>query len=235
MLQQDWLLDKHIDFEYKQYIVLDYLQKIDDCLAKNELQPALSELSERLHDLIIFSGKLEEIKKNRKDKELVSLDFYNKRLVYKTGEDHLMIELENIVHYALPLLFLKYDEMIERHDSLLKTIAISHLGLFAQSSSEVGYFFLKNGPSVSLYEYIRYPLFDQDEDEFISIRLSKDYGSGDFDYWKMKDGHIAESTTSRIYNYMLIIAEGELPLEATLLPLCKKKILELLPATNSHL
>jgi hypothetical protein len=235
MLKQDWLLDKHIDFEYKQYIVLDYLQKIDDCLAKNELEPNLSELGERLHDLIIFSGKLEEIKVNRKDQELVSLDFYNKRLVYKTGEDHLMIELENIVRYALPLLYLKYDEMIERHDSLLSTITISHLGLFTPSPTEIGYFFLKNGPNVSLYEYIRYPLFDQNEDEFISIRFSKDFGLNNFDYWRMKDEHVAESKATQTYNYMLIITEGELPLEATLLPLCKKKILEILPMASNHL
>lgn len=225
MLKEDWLLDKHIDLEYKQYIVLDYIQKIDELMSQKKLQPLLTDLGDRLYDLIVFSGKLQDIKKNRRDKEVVALDFYNKRLVYNEKNEKTITELESIINYALPKLFFKFDELAQLHDKLLDSLRVSHVGLFIPGSPDNGYFFAQNGANEALlYEYTRYHLLDRFGDDFISLKFCERYSEDVLDYEKFRRQHIANSIENT-KNYILITSEDTLPVDEALIPLCKKKII----------
>ena len=43
-LSTNWITEKHIDFEYKKYVLLGYLQHVNESFTENKLYPSLSEL-----------------------------------------------------------------------------------------------------------------------------------------------------------------------------------------------
>ena len=43
-LSTNWITEKHIDFEYKKYVLLAYLQHVSAHFTENKLYPDLSEL-----------------------------------------------------------------------------------------------------------------------------------------------------------------------------------------------
>lgn len=51
-LSDNWITTNHIDFEYKKYILLAYLQHVNDCFEETKLYPALSELVKHYRNLV---------------------------------------------------------------------------------------------------------------------------------------------------------------------------------------
>ena len=43
-LSPDWITEKHIDFEYKKYVLLAYLQEVNMNFEKTHLYPFLADL-----------------------------------------------------------------------------------------------------------------------------------------------------------------------------------------------
>ena len=43
-LSENWITEKHIDLEYKRYVLLAYLQHVSEQFEEVRLYPALSEL-----------------------------------------------------------------------------------------------------------------------------------------------------------------------------------------------
>jgi hypothetical protein len=102
-LSKDWLTQGLIDFEYKKYILLAYLKKVNSYFTRTELYPFLG-------DLVLHYRNLLAIKENKTilrdsfPKE-ISLEELNKlELTYKKiiEDDDIMTELESIIEFAIP-------------------------------------------------------------------------------------------------------------------------------------
>ena len=65
VLDLDWIITEPIDYEYKQYQLLAYLQKIDESFDKFQIYPAFKELSLHLANIksILSDGTHLELKK----------------------------------------------------------------------------------------------------------------------------------------------------------------------------
>ena len=59
-LSKNWITENHIDFEYKKYVLLAYLQNVSDNFSDHRLYPFLSDLVEHYRSLKI----LKDNKKN---------------------------------------------------------------------------------------------------------------------------------------------------------------------------
>ena len=110
-LPKNWITEGHIDFEFKKYQLLSYLQQTNKHFNELRLYPALSDLIDHYQDL-------NELKSGRKElndlfpKRLDSIDFEKGKLNYqsKVGEDGLMKELSLITDFALPKLVSQIEE-----------------------------------------------------------------------------------------------------------------------------
>ena len=55
-LDKNWFADGIIDFEYKKYILLDYIQSVRKCFLQNKLYPAFSDLISNYRNLLEFGN-----------------------------------------------------------------------------------------------------------------------------------------------------------------------------------
>lgn len=101
-LAKNWITDGLIDYEYKKYQLLAYLQGVNQQFSANRLYPFLG-------DLIAHHRELNQFKFNKSEmsalfpKDLHSIDWQKRVLNYKSkiGDDDLMNELSLITEYAL--------------------------------------------------------------------------------------------------------------------------------------
>src|SRR5580704_1193598 len=102
-LNQNWLTEGLVDFEYKKYLLLSYLQEVGKNFDEKKLYPRLSELVEHYNNIKLFKEqKMAAIKDF--PKEVTRMDFEKFKLEYKEvyGEDDLLKEIDSIVDFAVP-------------------------------------------------------------------------------------------------------------------------------------
>jgi hypothetical protein len=110
-LPKNWITDGLIDFEYKKYQLLAYLQEADREFQAVKLYPMLSDLIDHhrvLHEL--NSGKTELSKLF--PKALNGIDFQSAQLQYqpKVQDGEVMKEISQITAFALPRLASQIEE-----------------------------------------------------------------------------------------------------------------------------
>src|SRR4051812_34738731 len=109
-LSKNWLTEKHIDFEYKKYLLLSYLQDVSQNFNATKLYPWLAELIEHYKSAIAVKENKQNLKKYFPQR----LSGINEqgRLSYEhvVSDDELMLELENIIEYAIPQFQNSVDE-----------------------------------------------------------------------------------------------------------------------------
>ena len=100
-LNRNWLTEHHIDFEYKKYILLAYLQHVSDHFTENRLYPFLSDLVEHYRNLKFLKESKQQLF-DRFPERILGSDAEHFRLVYQKiiEDDSLMKEIEQIVDEA---------------------------------------------------------------------------------------------------------------------------------------
>jgi len=103
MLKIDWYLEMPIDFEYKNYILLDYLQSLDKSYGLHQLSPYLLWTEKLVYELNDFMTKKREFEKMFEKKTLV---FGETIKLVKTSipEPDSIKSIIEIVDYSAPIL-----------------------------------------------------------------------------------------------------------------------------------
>jgi hypothetical protein len=146
-LDRDWLTKDNTDFEYKKYILLDYLQRVTNQFKENKLYPYLSDCIEEfrsLKDLIEQKDKLTP-------KELTSIDLKKMELIYTTIEDDIFVETQKLINYALRRLKGTIEEGRKICDIIEENIDFKSVGVITQKKEE-GYLILTTTSSI-IYKY----------------------------------------------------------------------------------
>src|SRR5690606_34680097 len=104
-LPKDWLTQGLIDFEYKKYVLMAYLQRVRSSFNKVELYPFMADLVFHYRNLLTLKENKALIRESF-PKELSLEDFKKLELSYRQmiEDDNVMSELESIIDFALPLI-----------------------------------------------------------------------------------------------------------------------------------
>lgn len=138
-LNKNWLTDGLVDFEYKKYVLLAYLQKVKQHFNKTELYPPLSDLIWHYKNLANIKSSYEQLDSGFK-KELESFDVRDMKLVYsKHQQEEWLKEINDIIQYATPLLQKNIIEGKEIYDLIEKHLNLETVGIMPVNHSE-GYF-----------------------------------------------------------------------------------------------
>ncbi len=104
MLKIDWYLEHPLDFEYKNYVLLDYVQSIDRSFQLRKLSPYLLWTEKLLSEMNSFEQRRLAFLKSV-EKSMISFDEGSMRLVKKTiAEPESMKVISDIIEYSAPLL-----------------------------------------------------------------------------------------------------------------------------------
>lgn len=158
-LSKNWLTEGLIDFEYKKYILLAYLQKVHDHFMENKLYPDFTELIEHFKYMRELKETEKQLQSNFK-KEADALDFENFTINYKiTDEEEWLREIKQTIEYGLPLLAKEIMEGKSVYDNAEKHIEIEPLGIMPIHKNE-GYFLLQTYDTnvVKAYNYALSPI-----------------------------------------------------------------------------
>jgi len=129
-LQQDWLTQGIMDFEYKKYVLLGYLKNVQACFDSKKLYPYLS-------DLVFHYRNLCSIKENKEllyehfPRKITKADFNKLKLHYQNlvNDDQAMQELSQILAYAIPTLKTTLNEGKELYELVEEHCVLEPIGI----------------------------------------------------------------------------------------------------------
>ncbi|MBP7167417.1 MAG: hypothetical protein KBB64_07140 [Bacteroidia bacterium] len=235
-LSDNWITEQHIDFEYKKYLLLAYLQQVSEKFEETRLYPALSELVQHYRNVV----SLRDQKKNLYDafpEKLSQADFQHFKLVYEKlcNDDQLMKEIENIIAFSIPQFEMHIAEGKKIYDLIESKLSIYPVGI-VPLHTDAGYIFIRNGeiPETTVYEY-QITIFDQSTERYraIGIQFVTSFENTLRNtYENIK--HDLLHYNRNLPNPATYVIESPLtlPLEDTLLPLAKRSLVKYLHTVN---
>lgn len=225
-LSPNWITEKHIDFEYKKYLLLAYLKEVSENFEETKLYPFLSDLISHYRGLI----KLKENKENLASgfsERIRGMDFENFKIIYEKliQDDAIMQELETIIDYSIPQFELYLAEGKKIYDFIEEHLYISPVGIIPLNPFE-GYFFLQDASNkyTKVYEY-QITIFNNPDERYRGIHTHyiKSY--------RKSITNTFESIKIDLIKYYkklpnpatyVIEADIAIPLEETFLPIAKR-------------
>src|SRR3954467_14351294 len=104
-LNPNWITEGRVDFEYKKYILLAYLQEVEKNFNEQKLYPFLSDLYQHHNNLLALKENKENAVNSFPSKitkiDMEHLKFEYERLI---TDDSCMEEINSILDYSLPQL-----------------------------------------------------------------------------------------------------------------------------------
>ncbi len=154
-LKKEWLTEGLIDFEYKRYMLLAYLQNTKASFKRIELYPFLSDLVDHYQRLLTVKESKTIINASF-PKELTEEGLKKLKLTYRkvVEDDVVMREIESIIEFALPQFKTSLDEGAFIYDYVESNCELSPVGLTSLYTNE-GYLFIAPPPQreTNVYRY----------------------------------------------------------------------------------
>jgi len=98
----NWFIEGYIDFEHKKYVLLDYLQEINNHFDRSRLYPNLTDLIFHYNNLVQFKESKNTLQQAFPQR-LTQADIAAVKLTYKkiVEDDNSLREIEQIIAYAM--------------------------------------------------------------------------------------------------------------------------------------
>lgn len=235
-LSPNWVTEGLMDFEFKKYILLDYLQHISRDFNEQRIYPGLSELIEHYRNLTDLKQS-SEMFTQQFPKELTKVDFEHFRLEFesKLKDEAFMTEMQQIIEYALPLLAKSLEEGKELYQFVEEHINITPVGLIP-INTEFGYLFISEqfNHEFRVYEYA-ITLIEKSNEKYrgIKTQLINTYQrsiSNTFENVKIELTREIKSMPNPAT--FLIETDMKVPLNESLLPVAKRSFVRYLYQNN---
>ncbi|MCU0389619.1 MAG: hypothetical protein MUE81_00730 [Thermoflexibacter sp.] len=225
-LNPNWLTEGLIDFEYKKYLILAYLQTANSEFEEKRLYPIFA-------DLIFHYQNLLQIKESKKliyeqfPQQISKADFEKLQIVYQkiVEDDDAMKEIEDIVSFALP----RFKEMMQNgkgiYDYIESRLEIIPIGLLPIYSGE-GYLFLNEYlvNDTKIYQY-QITVFENTHEKYRAVNIqyieSVKKGIGQT-YENLKVALVKKYRTFANPATFMVVSHITCPLQESLLPIAKR-------------
>lgn len=230
-LSANWITEKHIDFEYKKYLLLGYLQQVSEEFTESKLYPSLAELVNHYRNVIAIRDNKKSLFDSFPER-LTGADLRQFNLMYEKllSDDQVMAEIESIIDFSIPQ-FEKYiAEGKQVYDFIEPRINITPVGIMPLNADE-GYLLISYSPSgeTLVYEY-HITIFENPDERYRGI--STEYLCS----FPLSVGITFESIKSELIRYhrkmpnpatYAVESELAVPLKETLLPLARRSLVKL--------
>jgi hypothetical protein len=154
-LQTDWLTEGILDFEYKKYVLMAYLQHIEAQFTANKLYPHLPELKFHFDACVGIRANQEAIK-SALPRRVTGVDLKSWKFVYEETyqADLYLNEIDQILDFAIPGLSKVLEEGKDRFSEVGENIRISPVGVMPLRVEEGYLFFCHTLESmITIFQY----------------------------------------------------------------------------------
>ena len=228
LMNTDWMFEKPIDQEYKEYKLLSYFQKMGEKLDKLELYPSFIELSLHLmnvqalvrdHKIVYTDKKLTNV-----DDEILVKDLKVRELPEMSNEE--LQEFKKILSYSAPRM-MEYFNVAKSvwtivFDSLDMVIKRNKKNVLHQKGF---FYYIDNEKKYYVWEYIMKKETKQNPQQMIKIELIYDNLINDLTISKIINKFSSfDSIDKKMGPIFYMISSGIFPIQETLLPMFKRRI-----------
>lgn len=141
-LQKDWLTQGLIDLEYKKFVVLAYLQHVQQHFSDKKLYPDLTELREHYETGLQFRNRKGTLSASfPKDATGIDPESLTVRYQPRQEDENYMAEIDSIINFALPRFNRTLTHGQEMADELAASLTLTPVGMMPLRRNE-GYLFL---------------------------------------------------------------------------------------------
>lgn len=228
-LSSDWFIEGMLDFEYKKYVLLAYLQHVSREFAEMRLYPAFSDLIFHYKNLHFFQENKRKLM-DKFPKKMSEEEFKRLTRIFTNDldDDSQLKEVEQIVAYSLPIIQEHLSEGKEIYEYIDEQLIIEPIGITPLYKNE-GYVLLQVNQSsmVKAFEY-RIVFFENTEANYHGISMVQVDSFrksliNTYEFMKLQliQNH-AKFPNPATY---LLLARNELPEDAALIPVAKRKFL----------
>jgi hypothetical protein len=235
-LKKDWLTDGLIDFEYKKYVLLAYLQSVKKNFENHKLYPFLSDLVFHYKNLVHLKENKMQIYENF-PKVITKADFEKLKLTYKklVDDSEVMNQIQDIMEFSIPHFKVILEEGKDIYEFVEQNVEITPVGITPLYANE-GYLFINEyqNKDVKVYRYA-ISVFESADERFRGIHT--DYLMTE----KIGIGHSYESikinltkTFGNLPNPAAYMVESKnyFPFNETLLPIAKRLLVRYISSTE---
>lgn len=230
----NWLTEGLIDFEYKKYLLLAYLQTAKAEFGQQRLYPVFS-------DLIMHYNNLKQVKERKKlvyetfPQRITRADFEKLELVYEkiVEDDETMQQIEEVIQFATPLFTNALQEGKELYDFIERHLEINPVGITPMYFNE-GYLFLDAFPGKETQVYVyRISVFENTYEKYrgINTQLLHTVRRGLAQTHEHLKGELVKQN-QELPNpaTFVVVSRVPCPLDSALLPIAKRSLVKYVTA-----
>lgn len=169
-LEKNWITAPIIDTEYKQYILLAYIQEIKRSYNQLKIYPHLAELIDQYCELITLKDNQLALA-DKFPKTLKSIDSQEVKMIFSKDltEENWVEEISKTIEMAIPFLQETIHQGKEIYEEIEKNIHMEPVGV-APLKNDEGYFILNaSGYNETLVYGYKVSLFESSEDKYRAI------------------------------------------------------------------
>lgn len=235
-LNENWLTEGLIDFEYKKYVLLAYLKSVEQHFTSNKLYPHLADLVnhyQNLQKLLRQKAETNQFFPRRLEK----IDLQNFVLSYEQTikDDALMQEIEKIIDFSIPTMRRYLEEGKEIYEWIEDQLQLRPVGIVPLELMS-GYLFLRNGGEKATEVYLyQLTLFERAEEKYRGMMtqyISTYEASITHTYERMKQSLIEKQRLLVAPAVYVVESEVQFPFSETLLPIAKRVLVRYLAAQS---
>lgn len=227
-MNTDWMFEKPIDREHKEYKLLSYFQKMGEKLDNMELYPGFIELSLHLANVQTLVKDKKVLYTNKKfssiDDELLVKDLKIKDVPEMTKDEY--EEFIKILSYSAPRIYEYFGLAKSVWELVFDSVHLKVKKNTKNILENKGYFYFTNNETIYIWEYEKKPAAKgSPESKVITNLIYCDSKNNltvpkiitNFTQWNTED--------SKKLPIVEMISRGDFPIEETLLPMFKRKLI----------
>ena len=214
-MNTDWVFQEPIDFEHKQYVLLDFLQKMDKQLQNLKLYPNFQQISLHLASINLITEKGQFLTLNRvlkdPDDEILISDLMANNLPLFTQEE--IMEIYKVCLYSNERIKDFFNQAKALWDVANDSISIEAIQNPKNIEPKQGLFFIKDNGLTHLYEFIIKPI----KKDVVETKLLE-----------VKRPLIKNINDPDIHKNLIVFKvhhTEQFPFKETLLPIAKRKVM----------
>jgi hypothetical protein len=229
IMDTDWLFDGILDAEQKQYVLLDYFQKMNQHLERMEVYPMFIELSLHLGNMQTLLTQNKILYTDRKltsnDDELVLSDLKVKDIPVLDDEE--IVEYHKILKNSQPQLYDYFNFAKSIWSIVFDSIEVVVKKNKNNLQSKSGFFSYKSENNIYVWQYTTRKIYKTNGQTKTSLKLIHKGQQNDLTISEIisKFSKTYEKNNEKSYPVFEVFCSDVFPLEQTLLPIFKRKIL----------